>query len=155
MASKLVLLGLLAFVNGCRETTTVPEAQDRPLQAGGAASGREGIMEWKGQHCGVTQPASRAAKTPAEWTALWAQIGQPAPTELGERFAAAVFLGSRPTGGFGVRFREPSAEGGALKVRYEVLVPTGFVTQAFTEPYAVRLFPKTDLPVELVEAASP
>ena len=112
-------------------------------------------MEWKGPHCGQTQASARVVNTAGEWETLWADIGKPPPAELGEHAAAAVFLGSRPTGGFGVRFHEPVTEGGKLKVRYEILVPKGFVTQAFTEPYAVRLLPKTGLAVELLEAGSP
>ncbi|MFA6315900.1 MAG: protease complex subunit PrcB family protein [Elusimicrobiota bacterium] len=137
----LSLAGLMPLAQGCRNATTVPEKED--------------AMEWKGQHCGQARPSSRVVRTAEEWQALWAEIGRPAPADLGERFAAAVFLGSRPTGGFGVRFHDPIQEGGRVKVRFETLVPKGFVTQAFTEPYAVRLYPKTGLPVDLLEASAP
>ncbi|MBI4679549.1 MAG: protease complex subunit PrcB family protein [Elusimicrobia bacterium] len=113
-------------------------------------------MEWKGQYCSQAEPSTRVATTAAQWAALWSDIGREAPqADLGTHFAAAVFLGQRNTGGYGVRFMEPVAEGKTLKIRYETLTPKGFVTQAFTQPYAVRLFPKTDLQVLVRETGNP
>lgn len=111
-------------------------------------------MEWKGQFCAESEPSTRVARTQAEWASLWTAIGQAPPqADLGEHVAVAVFLGLRNTGGYGVRFLDPAAEGRTLTVRFETTRPKGFAIQALTRPYAVRLFPKTDLDVRVVEAS--
>lgn len=161
-ARNLVLIAATAaFMAACHRPERGPGGADvgRAGAGGAAASGAPGTevkMEWKGQYGGPVASATRVAKTAAEWTALWGEIGQPAPAaDLKAHFAAAVFMGQRPTGGWTVRFHEPEVQAGELVVRYEVLAPKGFVTQAFTQPYVVRLFPKTDLPIKLAEVGNP
>ncbi len=110
-------------------------------------------MEWKGQHCRVMADGTRVARTPAEWKALWADIGvEPPPVDLSNHFAAAVFLGQRMTGGFRVEWLEPGLDGGRYKVPYRVQEPAGFAIQVLTQPYAVRLIPKTALDIDVSPA---
>ena len=95
-------------------------------------------MEWKGAFSPVTEPAHMVAKTQEEWEALWKRIDKPAPAaDLKKFFAVAVFLGTEPTGGYGVSF-----EAKKNTVRYTIKKPEGMAIQALTQPYAVRLFPK-------------
>ncbi len=126
------------------------------LPLGASAARKEKLvsqdLQWKGQFCGVSVPGTRLAKTPAEWEALWKEIGRPAPAQdLKGQMAVAVFLGERPTGGFRVQFLEPKTAKERVTVGYRVLPPKGMAIQAFTQPYAVRLLPLPKLPVELIE----
>lgn len=109
-------------------------------------------MEWKGQFCGKMEGDARVVTTQAQWEAAWKAVGQPAPAvDLERNFAAAVFLGQKNTGGYGVAFLEPvrDLKAGTLTVTYKVTGPKGMAIQTLTQPYAMRLFPKTDLTVRL------
>ncbi|MBI4422411.1 MAG: protease complex subunit PrcB family protein [Elusimicrobia bacterium] len=112
--------------------------------------------EWRGAFCAQAQPSARIVESPAEWSDLWrAALNQPAPVvDFSRHFALAVFLGSKPTGGFGVEFLDPISDGRELLLRYRVRepAPDGMVTQAFTQPYAVKLYRRTKLRVALAEA---
>ena len=102
-------------------------------------------MEWKGQFCGVLKGSHRVLATAQQWAQAWAEIGQPAPPapDFNSVFAVAVFLGERSTGGYGVKWLDPAASGPAAVVRYHETKPRGFATQVLTQPYAVKLFPRT------------
>ena len=93
-----------------------------------------------------------------EWEKLW-RTGMnhtPPAIDFTKHFAVAVFLGSRPTGGYSIDFLEPLADAQAVLIRYKVLAPSSksFVIQAFTQPYAIKLFNKTDQKVSLAEMKS-
>ena len=94
----------------------------------------------------------------AKWQDLWANaLGQrepPTAVDFGKRLAVAVFLGSVPTGGYGVDFLAPQSAGGTTILSYRIRRPGqgSFVIQAFTQPYAVKLFDKPAGAVELREA---
>lgn len=115
------------------------------------APAEETIMEWKGAFCPVAQASHRVVKTQEQWRALWREIGGEAPrADLDSHMAVAVFLGSRPTGGYGVEFGKPAEGADELVVSYRVKTPGEMmVIQAFTQPYGVRLFPKTSKPVRV------
>ena len=102
-------------------------------------------MEWKGQFCGESRASHRCLATTQEWRQAWSQIGQPAPPapDFSRQVAVLVFLGERPTGGFGVQWLDPAASAAVLVVRYKLAVPRGMVPQVLTQPYALKLFPKT------------
>jgi len=103
-------------------------------------------MEWKGVNCAVSKPRAEVVSDTASWAALWREaFGKEAPAAdlgPGKGFAAAVFLGARPTGGFGVEFLEPRQEGGRTILPYRVTRPGPgmFVIQAFTTPWHIRVF---------------
>jgi len=74
---------------------------------------------------------------------LWLMVGQDAPAlDFKKYFAVAVFAGERPSGGWTVEFLEPVPKGMDLVVRYRIKEPTGFSTQALTQPWKVRAFPR-------------
>lgn len=120
-------------------------------EGGRAAPGKEErVMHWTGAFCGVEEPSHRLVETRAQWKALWKALGKAAPeADLEAHFAVAVFLGARPTGGFSVRFEEPRRSGKRLVVAYRVVPPSGMAFQALTQPYAVRLFPRSPGPVSV------
>ncbi|HVA66313.1 MAG TPA: protease complex subunit PrcB family protein [Elusimicrobiota bacterium] len=112
------------------------------------------VARWQGAFCSVVKPEEDVVANADEWAALWRKIGVPAPSvDLSKNFAAAVFLGTRPTGGYGVAFLDAAIEQGTLIIPYHEKKPSGMVFEALTQPYAVQLYPKTALPVRLENAA--
>ncbi|MBI4375495.1 MAG: protease complex subunit PrcB family protein [Elusimicrobia bacterium] len=120
------------------------------------ADHKEGRMEWQGGFCPVSRPSHRVTSNRKEWLELWKLLGQDAPAaDLKGRVAVAVFLGTKPTGGFSVHFLEPRQKDGVLLIRYRVKAPTGFAIQALTQPYAVRLFSRpSGVQIKVEEASS-
>ena len=108
-------------------------------------------MEWKGAFCAVTEPAQIVVRTKEEWDALWKKIGKPAPeADLKKFFAVGIFLGSEPTGGYAVTW-EAAAAGKVVIVRFRVKKPDGMAIQAFTQPYAVKLFAKAAGEIKVIQ----
>lgn len=113
-------------------------------------------MSWEGPFCSVARPEARVVSDAAAWSALWKEaFGLEAPeVDFARKAAVAVFLGPRNTGGYSVEFLEPVPGRQSFVVRYRERRPSprGFVIQAFTQPYAIRLFPKTGVPLSVSEA---
>lgn len=122
------------------------------------AAKKEKPMEWKGQNGGSIDAEERVVTDEHGWSRLWLMIGQDAPPlDFGKYYAVAVFAGERPTGGYVVDFLDPAPKGKDTVVRYRVLTPTGFTTQAVTQPWKVRAFPrvKGKVIVEAVKDIAP
>jgi hypothetical protein len=101
------------------------------------------IQEWKGTSGGPSAPGHEAALDAKSWDSVWRKLSRPAPTLDFDRFVAvAVYVGERATGGFTAVFDEPVMKGDDLIVRYRIPKPAGFVSQAFTHPWKVRVFPR-------------
>ena len=112
------------------------------------------VARWQGSFSSVTKPEEEIVTDAGAWAALWRKIGQAAPNvDMSRSFAVAVFLGTRPTGGYGVVFLPPSIEQGEIVIAYREKKPSGMTFEALTQPYAVQLYPKTGLPVRLENAA--
>lgn len=115
-----------------------------------------GPAEWKGQSCAVSSPKAVVVERPEEWERLWRKSvgGEPPEADLAKHFAVAVFVGMKNTGGYSVEFLEPRIEAGRAVIPYRVKKPGkgAFVIQAFTSPYAVKLFKKTPLKVAVRES---
>lgn len=96
------------------------------------------------------------ARTPSAWRALWDGIGRPPPVEFdaSRGIAAAVFLGQRRTGGYGITIESLERRGAFMVVRFKEVrpAPDAMVTQALTSPYLVRLIPKSELPIAFERA---
>lgn len=155
-ASRALLPLLILLTSSCGGDRTRGLAPLKPLEEN--LSGQAGVkertfMEWKGQFCAVSEPSHRLIMDLEKWDRLWAQIGQVTPpADFAVNFGAAVFLGTRSTGGYSVKLLDPVVEDGQLVVRYKVFPPRGLSIQALTQPYAVRLYPKSALEVRM-EAA--
>jgi hypothetical protein len=88
-----------------------------------------------------------AVQTAPEWAALWREHepARPAPeVDFGARSVLAVFLGSRPTGGYSVEIVAARVEDGALIVEYEERRPArdAMVAQVLTSPAHIVSIPK-------------
>lgn len=100
---------------------------------------------WSGDHSEAYERAYVTARTPQEWQALWARVGQPAPSSLpGDRMAVAVFMGPKDTAGYAVLIQSAAERDGATVVTYREQVPgpAQAVALVRTSPYAVRLVPR-------------
>lgn len=110
--------------------------------AASAAAPEKKAMEWKGNG-GPERPGHEVIMDAASWTAAFKRLGREAPPLDFKVYAAVmVHAGERPTGGWRVEFGEPKADGKDLVVTWRLVEPKGFVTQAFTTPWAAKAFPR-------------
>lgn len=107
--------------------------------------------EWSGPYGGSNEEGSRTISDPDSWRALWAGLStQPPPAvDFKRDQVVAVFLGERPSGGYRVSIKEVLPTEAALVVRYAEMTPPPGRTPAAgaTSPYALRITPRSDLPV--------
>jgi len=100
--------------------------------------------EWVGGNCGVSAARAELIRDSQSWEALWKEaFGAQAPSvDFSKHMALAVFAGSVSTGGYGVDFLPPQKNGGDVVLSYRIRPPSasGFVIQAFTQPYAIKLY---------------
>ena len=119
--------------------------------ASGQTPGSERMVERGGQSR-IDQPRQVTARTEAEWTALWREHapGRPAPAvDFSLEMVLGVFLGSRPTPGYGVEIVAARQQGGELVVQYrETPPPTGrILAQLITSPFVIVARPRHQGPV--------
>jgi hypothetical protein len=92
-------------------------------------------------------PTQAVARTPDEWAALWKRHA-PAmalPTvDLASRTVVAVFLGSRPSGGFAVEIVGAHTKGGVTTVEWREKRPgpDEMNAQIITSPAHIASIPK-------------
>lgn len=110
----------------------------------------DGPAFWKGGYS-LSNGETLLIDSEDAWKALWKEkVGQDAPpVDFSNYSALAVFLGSRHTGGYGIEFLPPTREGTAIILGWQEKKPPpgGFVIQAFTQPYAIQLYRKSDAPL--------
>ena len=125
------------------------------MSATRCASAQTFDQEWRGAMGGGPNQSTELARETADWNILWSRLRQPTPAPLpAGAMAVGITLGTRPTGGFGIRVDSARPENGVFVVTWSEVAPAPgtFVTQALTDPYLVRLFPRTDLPVRVQKA---
>lgn len=112
----------------------------------------------QGQSSAIDAAKQVSARTADEWDALWKQhaSGRARPSvDFSKEVVAAVFLGSRPSAGYGVQIVRVRQEGGALVVSYRETrpAPDALTAQVLTSPYHIVAIPKgstTDVKFERV-----
>ena len=87
-------------------------------------------------------------RTPGEWDALWrAHLPTPTPTapDFSKEMVVGVFLGDKPTPGYGVTIVSATTEGGVLRVRYRESTPPAdaISAQVITYPYHIVAIPRS------------
>ena len=95
----------------------------------------------------VESPMQAAARTPAEWAALWRKhAGDTAlpKVDFASRTVVAVFMGTKMSGGYGVEITGTRQEKGATIVEYRERRPErGQVSaQVITSPAHIAVIPK-------------
>ncbi len=110
----------------------------------------DAAQEWRGAFGGGPSPATRVVRTQAEWSALWASLSTREPMSLpADSFGVQISLGLRNTGGYAVAVISAAPEGDQFVVVWSEArpAPGAIVIQALTDPYVVRVIPRTTLPV--------
>jgi len=101
----------------------------------------------RGSHSNVDAPRQAVVRTQAEWAALWKthDYDHPAPViDFNHDMALAVFMGSRPTGGYATEIVSVDARDGKVVVRYRETAPApGTITaQVLTSPFHIVTVPR-------------
>jgi PrcB C-terminal len=114
-------------------------------------------------YSGLTDSATYAIRTNAEWTALWAKATsgqQPAPpvpvVDFSKNMVLLVAMGTRGTGGYGVTIDHVTDGGAGERIVESTLThPVNcVVTQALTAPFAAVLAPASTVPVRFVNRSA-
>jgi hypothetical protein len=101
----------------------------------------------RGDQSNIDAPRQVAARTAADWTALWRQHapGRPQPAvDLQKEMVVGLFLGSRPTAGYAVDLAGTRDEQGTLVVVYRETMPPrdALSAQMMTFPYVLVALPR-------------
>jgi hypothetical protein len=88
-------------------------------------------------------------RSAAEWASLWKENGAPGAlpaVDFSREMVVGVFLGSRPTAGYGVEIVRAVGNSGALVVEYIETAPSrdAITAQILTAPYHLVAIPKHD-----------
>lgn len=94
----------------------------------------------KGAQSNIDSSRQAVARTQAEWTALWKahDYDRPVPAvDFSREMVVAVFMGSRPTGGYAVEIVSAAEREGALVVSYRERAPSrdAMTAQVLTSPF--------------------
>lgn len=123
-------------------------AAAKPTQAMGMMDG----AEFGGNDRRVPLGTS-VIKTPREWSNFWGlmQLQAPKGFDATKHMAVVIAVGPRINGGFGLQFDSAEESDGQFKVFYTDTIPRKNPEQANVYPYAIKIFPKTNLPVVAIE----
>ncbi len=116
-------------------TSPIPAANGAPLRFREVASGNNALS---------AQAQVLVATSQNELNTLWQsaygrQVPVPPTPIISGQTAVGIFLGSRPTGGYGVTVQSVEASGSALTIRVTVRSPGpgSITTQAITSPWTI------------------
>lgn len=112
------------------------------------------IVEWRGATSATAAPQQRVVTNDIAWQELWGLVGQPAPQPLRPgAVGVAVFLGEKPTAGYGIDMQWSKTSDGALQVRWGEIAPSpGSVAgQMITQPWRIAMLQADGKPVMLAE----
>lgn len=105
---------------------------------------------------GLETSQNRVIRTQGEWTEFVRGLSAPLPEgvafDAARQMAVVIFLGERPTAGYGVVVEGVRQVAGVIEVRYRVVSPGEgeVVAQVITRPGVILLLNRTDCPVRFV-----
>jgi protease stability complex PrcB-like protein len=116
------------------------------LQAGAASAPPVRTIE-KGVDSAVESAQQVVARTPDEWAKLWHTHSwdRPVPpVDFSREMVVGVFMGTRPTAGFGIEIVGTRQEHGGLVVQYRETRPgrDAITAQVITAPYHLVAIPR-------------
>jgi VWFA-related protein len=122
-------------------TPTAPPALPAPLAPVQMTTINSDMMS------AIDRPEQLVARTNAEWQAVWQRHapGRPAPSvDLAKNMVVAVFLGSRPSGGFGVEITGIRTDGKVMVVQWAERRPAAgqVAVQVMTAPSHIVSVPR-------------
>src|SRR5688500_14003106 len=123
-------------------------------------SGPQIVTVAQGSRSAIEESREAIARTPAEWQSLWKAHGgaESVPAvDFAKELVAAIFLGTRPTGGYRVEITAARREGQSLVLDYLERRPgaDAIVSQALTSPFHIVRLPKHDGPVTFRSVSPP
>ena len=103
----------------------------------------------KGPMSAIEEPRQVTLRSAAEWGALWKENGaaEPVPAvDFSREMVVGIFVGSRPTAGYGVEIVRTVGNKAALIVEYVETTPSrdAITAQILTAPYHLAAVPKHD-----------
>jgi hypothetical protein len=111
------------------------------------------VGRWSGAYAEEQEAVTMLVDSAAQWTKLWSMARKDAPTgfDPAHRIGIGIFLGRRPTGGYGIRipFMGPREGKYVIEVEESSPEPGAIVTQAITSPWLILLIERPDLPVSI------
>lgn len=137
----------LSVITSTTSTTTNTSGGNVPV-TGSATPAASGSLRFRevasGSNALVSTPQVRLAASQNDLGALWdSAYGRqvpvpPTPLIVGQT-AVGIFLGNRPTGGYGVAVQSVSASGSALMITVNVRAPGpgSITTQSITSPWTI------------------
>jgi hypothetical protein len=110
----------------------------------------------RGMQSNIDSTRQAVAHTEAEFAAIWKahNYDKPAPAvDFAREMVVAVFMGSRPTGGFSVEIVSATERDGQIVVSYRERMPSSdaITAQVLTSPYHIAAIGKSDKPVRFVK----
>ena len=115
---------------------------------GGAGNANEIMVPFttisRGISSRITAQSFLTIRTAQEWQDLWHKHASNSPTppplpavDFSRKMVIAIFLGTKPTGGYGVEILRVKMSGDKLLALYKETVPPrgAMVTQVLTQPY--------------------
>ena len=112
--------------------------------------------EWKGYHCGYTEPLRVVIYTENQWEEIWKKVQVlrlPVPElpkiDFEKEMIIAVFMGTRSSGGYEIEIKNISKTEKEIVVGVEEKEPSpdSLRTMALTSPYHVVIVKRSSLPV--------
>lgn len=149
LAVALVLSGCAADrpVATAETDAASPPQPSEPAQEAGLV---QPLESWGGAGGAVEIESSMRAATTEEWQTMWDLVGLRPPRALavGREVAAGIFLGERPTGGYGIEIIGLRTQPASSAVIWrERMPPEGaIVTQVTTRPWQIAVFPAAAIP---------
>jgi len=103
----------------------------------------------KGPMSAIDHPRQVTVRSAAEWDALWKENGARAPlpaVDFSREMVVGVFVGTRPTAGYGVEIVRAIGNSSSLIVEYVETAPSRdtITAQVLTAPYHLAAIPKRD-----------
>lgn len=113
------------------------------------------IEQWTGQLGGRARAEVQIARDAIEWDAMWKPMGvrPPRPLKEGSEVAVAVFVGTRPSGGFRVERVSVEPQGERMVIRYRETkpMPGRLYTQAPTRPWVIVMTAASTASAEAID----
>ena len=110
------------------------------------------VREFRGTYSGVEERKDVTIEDKASWEALWHEMGgmytsghsDPPEVNFDGKFAVAVFMGQKSSGGYSTTIDEIELDGNTLKVyvRERAPRPGQIVTMALSQPYHILILPR-------------
>ena len=103
----------------------------------------------KGPMSAIDQARQVTVRSAAEWGALWKENGANSPlpaVDFSREMVVGVFVGTRPTAGYGVEIVRAIGNSSTLVVEYVETAPSRdtITAQILTAPYHLAAIPKRD-----------